>query len=341
MTPEAFLAFARSLPEPMALTDERGRVVASNAAARDFVIPLRNGTSICDLSPDGPRLREWLAACRDARGLLKTTVPLRRDDGTLVDVRLEATSLANGDSDDAPDHPAAPVPVAGLGGAGAGAVARRDPLSRAVLERRARHLPLSRRRHHRRGQPGARRHARPRQPRLAGRRPPRRRHLRGAGRVPDAARSHPPRRPGPQRRRQLAAPRRRSAGGAAVGPLRDRRQPGRRDRAAGRGRHRTADPRSPARPHHQDGVDRPPRRRHRPRLQQPADGDPRLRRPDAGLAQRAGSDRPARAADPPLGRARQPADAAAPRLQPQAVPAAARHRPERRGRGEPARCCAG
>ena len=94
MTPEAFIAFARSLPEPMALTDERGRVVASNAAARDFVVPLRTGISVCDLSPDGPRLREWLAACRDARGLLKTTVPLRRDDGTLVDVRIEAASLA-------------------------------------------------------------------------------------------------------------------------------------------------------------------------------------------------------------------------------------------------------
>jgi two-component system cell cycle sensor histidine kinase/response regulator CckA len=98
MTPDAFIAFARSLPEPMALTDERGRVLASNAAARDFVVPLRTGTSVCDLSPDGPRLREWLAACRDARGLLKTTVPLRRDDGTLVDVRIEAASVADGES---------------------------------------------------------------------------------------------------------------------------------------------------------------------------------------------------------------------------------------------------
>jgi two-component system, cell cycle sensor histidine kinase and response regulator CckA len=102
MTPEAFLAFARSLPEPMALTDERGRVVASNAAARDFVIPLRNGTSVCELSPDGPRLREWLAACRDARGLLKTTAPLRRDDGTLIDVRIEATSVSAGGPDSDP-----------------------------------------------------------------------------------------------------------------------------------------------------------------------------------------------------------------------------------------------
>src|SRR5690349_1879674 len=102
MTPEAFLAFARSLPEPMALTDERGRVVASNAAARDFTVPLRGGSSVCELSPDGPRLREWLAACRDARGLLKTTVPLRRDDGTLVDVRIEATSLATGAGDGEP-----------------------------------------------------------------------------------------------------------------------------------------------------------------------------------------------------------------------------------------------
>jgi two-component system, cell cycle sensor histidine kinase and response regulator CckA len=102
MTPEAFIAFARCLPEPMALTDERGRVLASNASARDFVIPLRTGTAVCDLSPDGPRLREWLAACRDARGLLKTTVPLRRDDGTLVDVRIEATSLAVGEAGDAP-----------------------------------------------------------------------------------------------------------------------------------------------------------------------------------------------------------------------------------------------
>ncbi len=102
MTPEAFIAFARSLPEPMALTDERGRVVASNASARDFVVPLRTGASVCNLSPDGPRLREWLAACRDARGLLKTTVPLRRDDGTLVDVRIEATSVATDQPEDAP-----------------------------------------------------------------------------------------------------------------------------------------------------------------------------------------------------------------------------------------------
>ena len=86
----------------MALTDERGRVLASNAAARDFVVPLHTGTSVCDLSPDAPRLREWLAACRDARGLLKTTVPLRRDDGALVDVRIEAASLANGDTGPAP-----------------------------------------------------------------------------------------------------------------------------------------------------------------------------------------------------------------------------------------------
>ena len=123
-------------------------------------------------------------------------------------------------------------------------------------------------------------------------------------------------------------------GGPALGALRDGRQPGRRHRAAGRGRDRAPDARGAARAHDQDGVDRPPRRRHRARLQQPADGDPRLRRPDAGLAQRAGSDRPARAPDPPLGRARQPADAPAPRLQPQAVPPAAHHRPERRGRGE-------
>jgi PAS domain S-box-containing protein len=102
MTPEAFLAFARSLPEPMALTDERGRVVASNAAARDFTVPLRGGASICELSPEGSRLREWLAACRDARGLLKTTVPLRRDDGMLVDVRIEATSVATGTADGEP-----------------------------------------------------------------------------------------------------------------------------------------------------------------------------------------------------------------------------------------------
>src|SRR5829696_4183592 len=102
MTPDAFIAFARSLPEPMALTDQRGRVVASNASARDFVVPLRSGTSVCDLSPDGPRLREWLAACRDARGLLKTTVPLRRDDGALVDVRIEAASVGDSETGGGP-----------------------------------------------------------------------------------------------------------------------------------------------------------------------------------------------------------------------------------------------
>jgi NAD(P)-dependent dehydrogenase (short-subunit alcohol dehydrogenase family) len=57
MTPEAFHAFARSLPEPMALTDERGRVVASNPAARDFVVALRHGTSVCDLSVRDQRER--------------------------------------------------------------------------------------------------------------------------------------------------------------------------------------------------------------------------------------------------------------------------------------------
>src|SRR5688500_2876837 len=95
MTPDAFITFARSLHEPMALTDERGRVTASNAAARDFVVPLRSGTSVCELSPDGARLREWLAACRDARGLLKTTVPMRREDGALIDVRIEAASVGD------------------------------------------------------------------------------------------------------------------------------------------------------------------------------------------------------------------------------------------------------
>ena len=210
MTPEAFIAFARSLPEPMALTDERGRVVASNAAARDFVVPLRTGVSVCDLSPDGPRLREWLAACRDARGLLKTTVPLRRDDGTLVDVRIEAASLAEGDTGDDAGRAAAALPLPRLGGAGAGAAHRRSALPRAVLERRARHLPLPRRRRHPRRQPGARRHARPRVARVARRREAGR-HLRGTRRVPDARRSHPPRGPGPQRRRQLAPAQRRSA----------------------------------------------------------------------------------------------------------------------------------
>jgi two-component system cell cycle sensor histidine kinase/response regulator CckA len=95
MTADAFLAFARSLPEPMALTDERGRVLAANGAAREFVVPLRAGESICELSPEGARLREWLAACRHVRGLLKTTVPMRRDDGALVDVRVEATAVSS------------------------------------------------------------------------------------------------------------------------------------------------------------------------------------------------------------------------------------------------------
>jgi two-component system cell cycle sensor histidine kinase/response regulator CckA len=96
MTPEAFLAFARALPEPMALADERGRVLASNPAARDFVVPIRQGASVCELTSDGGRLREWLAACRDARGLIKTALPLRRDDGQFVEVRLEATSVGDG-----------------------------------------------------------------------------------------------------------------------------------------------------------------------------------------------------------------------------------------------------
>jgi PAS domain S-box-containing protein len=96
MTPEAFLAFARALPEPMALADERGRILAANAAARDFIVPIRPGVSVCELTLDGGKLREWLAACRDARGLIKTVVPLRRDDGQLVEVRLEATAVVDG-----------------------------------------------------------------------------------------------------------------------------------------------------------------------------------------------------------------------------------------------------
>jgi PAS domain S-box-containing protein len=95
MTVDGFLAFARALPEPMALADERGRVLASNAAARDFIVGVRPGVSICELAADGTRLREWLAAARDTRGLLRTTVPLRRDDGQLVDVRIEATAVGD------------------------------------------------------------------------------------------------------------------------------------------------------------------------------------------------------------------------------------------------------
>jgi two-component system cell cycle sensor histidine kinase/response regulator CckA len=95
MTVDGFLAFARALPEPMALTDERGRVLASNAAAREFLVTIRPGVSICELAADAPRLREWLAAARDARGLLRTTVPMRRDDGQLVDIRLEAAAVSD------------------------------------------------------------------------------------------------------------------------------------------------------------------------------------------------------------------------------------------------------
>ena len=340
MTADGFIAFARSLPEPMALADERGRVLASNASARDFVVPLRYGISICDLPPTRPASANGWPLPGHPRPA-RTTVPIRARRRPLVDVRLEATPRRRR-----------------RGQEPAGCCCACARASRARTNRRCRpprHATASCSRtpstasaaaaSTARSSKATRRSRRcsgtPRPDRWSGSARPdvydepvafltlvdRIRH---AGRVP-------------QHRRQLDAQERRFDGGAPVGPLRGRRQPRWRDRADGRGRDRTADARGAARAHHQDGVDRPPRRRHRARLQQPAHGDPRLRRPDAGLARASGSDR-ARTTLREIRRAAERAsrpDAPAPRLQPQAGPAAARPRPQRAWSRSATRCCAG
>ena len=128
------------------------------------------------------------------------------------------------------------------------------------------------------------------------------------------------------------SPRRRQLGAAGRDRQRHRR-PGRAATARpcdGPRRHRARPSPGAAPPGAEDGVDRPARRRDRPRLQQPADGDQRLRRADAdGLRRRCGPDPRQRRADRARGRESGVADRPAARLQPQAGAAAAADRPER------------
>ena len=97
-----------------------------------------------------------------------------------------------------------------------------------------------------------------------------------------------------------------------------------------RARHqRSREARGSAAPGAEDGSGRPPRRRHRARLQQPADGDSRQRRADVAPRQgRSGDGRGGRR-DPARRRSRRLADAPAAGVQPQAGAAAGRARPQR------------
>ena len=97
-----------------------------------------------------------------------------------------------------------------------------------------------------------------------------------------------------------------------------------------RARHqRSREARGSAAPGAEDGGGRPARRRHRPRLQQPADRDPRQRRADVapreGGSEHGGGGR----RDPACRRSRRLAHAPAAGIQPQAGAAADRARPQR------------
>ena len=97
-----------------------------------------------------------------------------------------------------------------------------------------------------------------------------------------------------------------------------------------RARHqRSREARGSAAPGAEDGGGRPPRRRHRARLQQPADGDPRQRRADVASRQERSGDGGGSRRDPARRRSRRLADAPAARVQPQAGAAAGRARPQR------------
>ena len=188
----------------MALTDERGRVVASNAAARDFLVAAAHRASRSASSPPtATRLREWLAAARDARGLLQA--PRCRCAATTAARRRATRGDRRRRRPPGSSRPAAPLRSRESGAHEQRAPRRRGTLPRAVRERRPRHLPLPCRRHHPRRQPRAGRDARARARRHAGRPEARRRRLRRAGRLPHPRRSHPPRRARAQRRRQLDA----------------------------------------------------------------------------------------------------------------------------------------
>ena len=111
------------------------------------------------------------------------------------------------------------------------------------------------------------------------------------------------------------------------------RQPARdpRDRA----RHqRSREARGSAAPGAEDGSGRPPGRRHRARLQQPADGDSRQRRADVASRQARSGDGRGGRRDPARRRSRRLADPPAAGVQPQAGAAAgrARHQRDRRRR---------
>ncbi|HEY8551741.1 MAG TPA: ATP-binding protein [Vicinamibacterales bacterium] len=94
MTPDAFLALCRALPEPMALVDRSFHVIASNAAARDFsVAPIVPGVCLVDLAEHPPDAGAWLSSCLESRHLLKACHLMRRDDGCVVEVRWEAAAV--------------------------------------------------------------------------------------------------------------------------------------------------------------------------------------------------------------------------------------------------------
>ena len=97
-----------------------------------------------------------------------------------------------------------------------------------------------------------------------------------------------------------------------------------------RARHqRSREARGSAAPGAEDGSGRPARRRHRPRLQQPADRDPRQRRADVAPREEGSGHGGGGRRDPACRRSRRLAHAPAAGIQPQAGAAADRARPQR------------
>jgi two-component system, cell cycle sensor histidine kinase and response regulator CckA len=100
MTPEAFLVFARALPEPMALVGVDGTVLAANPACTDFpLLSIVPGASLHALVQFPDRFRSYLAACFASQTIVRSRLAMLAPDGRTLDVRCEGVGMPgeNGD----------------------------------------------------------------------------------------------------------------------------------------------------------------------------------------------------------------------------------------------------
>ena len=222
MTPETFLVFARALPEPMALVDVGGQVLAANPACVDFpAVSIAPGVVAHLRRAFAGTLLDYLAACQGSRSHRQTDVAAAR-----APTAASSTCAAKASSVPAAEGEALILLRLRSRDSAAREVALHaaEARYRAMVENAVHGICRCRvdgivARCQPRAGPVARRTDR----RGPARRQPARRGLRRSGGVPHAGRSRAPRRPRAERRRQLDALRRHPIAVRRERPLRSHR----------------------------------------------------------------------------------------------------------------------